>query len=180
MTYDFTTASSHKTNFNAPLFIYEGDLNVDAAVKSYLMGGVPADKIVLGVRFVGTGWQGVGSTNNGLYQPDGGAAQGTWDESGAPTGSFGYEDIEDNYLPSYTRSWDSEAQAPWLYNGGTGIMLSYEDPQSLPSKADYVRTNQLGGLMIWELSADDAQHTLLNALAALLGYRSAPRGTQQL
>jgi len=179
--YDFAVASSRKTNFNAPLFTDKGDLNVSAAVNSYLAAGVPANKIVVGVRFVGTGWQGVGPTDNGLYQTDTGAAPGTWDAPGAkPSGSFGYQDIEDNYLPSYTRSWDSEAQAPWLYNGGTGIMLSYEDPQSLPSKADYVRTNQLGGLMIWELSADDAQHTLLNALAALLGYRSAPRGTQQL
>jgi chitinase len=168
MTYDFTTASSHKTNFNAPLFIYEGDLNVDAAVKSYLMGGVPADKIVLGVRFVGTGWQGVGSTNNGLYQPDGGAAQGTWDESGAPTGSFGYEDIEDNYLPSYARSWDKEAQAPWLYNADTGIMISYEDPQSLTAKVNYAVSNGLGGVMIWELGADDREGTLVNAVAATL------------
>jgi chitinase len=96
-TYDFTTARSAVTNFNAPLFTHKGDNNVDAAVKSYLGGGVPADKIALGVRFVGTGWQGVGSTNNGLYQPDTGPAPGTWDAAGsAPSGSFGYQDIEDN------------------------------------------------------------------------------------
>jgi hypothetical protein len=61
----------------------DSDNNVDAAVKSYLGGGVPADKIALGVRFVGTGWQGVGSTNNGLYQPDTGPAPGTWDAAGS-------------------------------------------------------------------------------------------------
>src|SRR5271170_1821622 len=63
-TYDFTTAHSAVTNFNAPLFTNKGDRSVDAAVKSYLTGGVPAEKIVMGVRFVGTGWTGVGSTNN--------------------------------------------------------------------------------------------------------------------
>ena len=46
-TYDFTTARSAVTNFNAPLFTHEGVNNVDAAVKSYLGRGVPADKIAL-------------------------------------------------------------------------------------------------------------------------------------
>jgi chitinase len=170
-TYDFTTASSLKTNFVAPLFTSEGALNVNAAVTSYLGAGVPADKIVMGVRFVGTGWQGVGPANNGLYQTDTGPAPGTWDQPGAaPSGSFGYQDIEDNYLPSYTRSWDDEAQVPWLYNADTGIMISYEDPESLTAKADFVLSNQFGGIMIWELAADDDQDTLVNAIAAALPY----------
>jgi chitinase len=142
MAYDFSVASSLKTNFNAPLFTETGDLNVNWAVNSYLAAGVPPDKVVVGVRFVGTGWQGVGPTNNGLYQPDTGPAPGTWDLPGAaPSGSFGYQDIEDNYIPSYTRSWDNEAQVPWLYSASTGKMLSYEDPQSLAAKANYVLAN---------------------------------------
>jgi chitinase len=148
MTYDFSTASSHETNFVAPLFTYQGALNVNAAVTSYLGSGVPAAKIVLGVRFVGTGWQGVGPTNDGLYQTDAGPATGTWDLPGAtPSGSFGYQDIEDNYLPSYTRRWDGEAQVPWLYNADTGIMISYEDPESVTTKTNFVLSNQLGGIM---------------------------------
>jgi chitinase len=47
-------------------------------------------------------------------------------------------------------------------------MITYEDPQSLGVKADYVRSNNLGGVMIWHLSADDAQHALLNALYSQL------------
>ncbi len=166
--YDFSTASSSKTNFNAPLFTVKGDLSVDAAVKSYLAGGVPAEKIVLGVRFVGTGWQGVEPTNNGLYQDDSGPAQGSWDKPGSSTGSFGYQDIEDNYLPVYLRSWDTEAEVPWLYNADSGIMISYEDTESLTAKASYAVSNGLGGVMIWELGADDSAGTLVNAVAAAL------------
>jgi chitinase len=169
MTYDFSTAFSRETNFVAPLFTHDGALNVNAAVNSYLGAGVPAGKIVLGVRLVGTGWQGVGSTNNGLYQAETGPAPGTWDLPGAtPSGSFGYQDIEDNYLPSYTRRWDREAQVPWLYNADAGIMISYEDPESLTAKANYLLSNQLGGAMIWELAADDDQDTLVNTIAAAL------------
>ena len=169
-TYDFTTARSAVTNFNAPLFTHKRDNNVDAAVKSYLGGGVPADKIALGVRFVGTGWQGVGSTNNGLYQPDTGPAPGTWDAAGsAPSGSFGYQDIKDNYLPTYTRSWDEEAQVPWLYDADAGIMISYEDLESLTSKVNYAVSNGLSGIMIWELGSDDSAGTLVNTVGSALG-----------
>jgi chitinase len=102
MTYDFSTASSHKTNFAAPLFTHESALNVNAAVNTYLGAGVPADKIVLGVRFVGAGWQGVGPTNNGLYQADTGPRAGDLGSAGAaPSGSFCYQDIENNYLQLY-------------------------------------------------------------------------------
>ena len=43
-------------------------------------------------------------------------------------------------------------------------MISYEDPQSLSLKAGYATAKGLGGIMIWELAADDDQHTLLNSL----------------
>jgi GH18 family chitinase len=59
---------------------------------------------------------------------------------------------------------------PWLYNADTGIMISYEDPESLTAKADFVLSNQFGGIMIWELAADDDQDTLVNAIAAALPY----------
>jgi len=180
-TYDFAVASSRTTNFNAPLFATKGALDVNDAVNSYLGAGVPPDKIVMGVRFVGTGWQGVGPTNNGLHQTvTGGPAPGTWDAPGAPpSGSFGFQDIEDNYLPAYTRSFDDEAQAPWLYNAGTGIMISYEDPQSLTAKAGYVLSKQLGGVMIWELAADDNAATLLNAIVSTLGSGTGGAGSAQ-
>ena len=86
----------------------------------------------------------------------------------APSGSFGCHDIEYNYLASYTPSWDDEAQVPCLYNPDTGIMISYEDPESLTAKANYMLSNQLGGIMIWELAADDDQDTLVNTIAAAL------------
>jgi hypothetical protein len=57
-------------------------------------------------------------------------------------------------------------------------MISYEDPQSLLLKANYVQSNGLAGAMIWELSADDDQHTLLNILAGALPLGdNVPTGT---
>ena len=173
MTYNFAVTTSQLTNFVAPLYEAKDDPtatrashNVDAAVKAYLAANVPADKVVVGVRFVGTGWQGVTHVGNGLYQRNGGAAPGTWDKPGsAPSGSLTYQDIEENYLGRYTEFWKNDAQVPWLYNAATGIMISYEDEESTGLKADYVLTNGLGGIMVWQLAADDHGHSLINRIS---------------
>ena len=115
-------------------------LNTDAAIRAYLAGGVPAGKLVMGVPFNGRGWQGVANINNGLYQNSTGVPPGTWE-----AGSFDYKDIKANYLPSYTRFWSTEAKVPWLYHPATGIMISYDDPESLGYKADYIKNQQLAG-----------------------------------
>jgi chitinase len=141
--------------------------NVDTAVRGYLNAGVPAGKLVVGVPFYGRGWTGVPDTNHGLYQPDGGAAtdahvpKGVWSD-----GAIAYGDLAKYYLGTATRYWDDQGQVPWLYDPTAQLFVTYEDPQSLGLKAGYVISNGLGGVMIWHLSDDDAQHTLVNALAA--------------
>ena len=144
--------------------------------KRQLKAGVPANKLVLGVRFVGTGWRGVGNANNGLYQTNQGPAQGTWDAAGKPpSGSFGFADLEQNYIGKFSRFFHADAQVPWLFQPTAAVMISYEDQQSLTVKAKYVQSNQLAGVMIWDLSADDSRSTLLNALAGVFGTMPGPQ-----
>lgn len=172
MTYAFHGTWSAITNFNAPLFSSSSDpssiiqrlaYNTDAAVLAYLAAGVPAAKLVVGVPFYGSGWKGVPDTNHGLYQHATGIPAGT-----RSAGIFEYQDLQANYLGTYTRYWHDEAKVPWLYNPATGIMITYDDPESLGAKADYVRSQNLGGVMAWELSTDDRAHSLVNALHAHL------------
>jgi chitinase len=171
MTYDFHGTWEATTNFNAPLFLSSTDpspadvrasFNVDAAVEAYLAAGVPADKVVMGMAFYGRGWAGVGPAGDGLYQQSSGAAQGKF-----AAGSFDYGEL-DAYLATYTRHWHDEAKVPWLYDPATGIMISYDDPESIGLKADYVNERGLGGAMIWELSGDDDAGSLLEAARARL------------
>jgi chitinase len=175
MSYDFTVASSNITDFVAPLNPYDPAItkhalaNVASSLQGYLDAGVPSNKLVLGTRFVGTGWQGVVDAGNGLYQQNAGPALGTWDAAGgAPSGSFGYQDLMQDYLGSYTRSWHDDAKVPWLYSPDAGVFISYEDLQSLQFKAGYVTQSQLGGIMIWHLGADDDKHSLVSAIASAL------------
>lgn len=168
MAYDFHGTWDATTHFNAPLYAIKDDpaqdeasrrLNVDAAIQTYLAAKVPPGKIVLGVSFTGRGWGGVKKINNGLFQPMKTIPKGTWEE-----GVFDYKDIAANYLGRVTRYWNVEAEVPWLYDERSGIMISYDDPQSLLAKARYAREKQLGGIMIWELNADNSKQSLLNAV----------------
>ena len=171
MTYDFHGGWDPVTNFNAPLYPHPSDpygeymqtrFNADYAVNGYLASGVPSGKIVMGMPFYGRGWSGVPNLNNGLFQQAGGVPQGTWE-----SGMFDYWDLKENYLANgYTRHWSEESKVPWLYSPQTGIMISYDDPQSLGIKAEYVKDNQLGGVMFWEFSGDDSEDSLLNSLVA--------------
>ncbi|MBF6593818.1 MAG: hypothetical protein IVW51_05130 [Thermaceae bacterium] len=87
---------------------------------------------------------------------------GTWQR-----GAIRYGDLE-KYYGSYSRYWQSETLEPWLYSPSSGIFITYEDLDSVAAKADYVVAHGLGGIMVWHLSDDDAQHSLINALLAHL------------
>ncbi|HPE70933.1 MAG TPA: glycosyl hydrolase family 18 protein [Candidatus Competibacter sp.] len=171
MSYDFHGSWENTTNFNAPLFDPASALSIHAAVQAYLNAGVPAKKIVVGVPFYGRGWDGVSNTNDGLYQGSTGIPMGTWEQ-----GFFDYWDVKNNYLPFYDRHWSENADVPWLFNFGQGLWISYDDPQSICLKAGYIVNQQLGGAMIWELSADDTGHpeSLLNTLHDCLVNETPP------
>ena len=57
---------------------------------------------------------------------------------------------------------------PWLHDQKGGGMMSYDDPESIGWKTDFVVANGLGGVMIWELSGDDEQTSLLTAISSRL------------
>ena len=68
---------------------------------------------------------------------------------------------------NYVRYWDDVAKVPWLYNATKKEWITYEDPQSMRLKGEYIVAQNLGGAMLWELSNDDG--TLLDALRSGLG-----------
>ncbi len=163
MAYDFNGPWGGATGFNAPMRRPEGDpspagFDVDTAVRAYLDGGVPPDRLVLGVPFYGRSFAGA-TGGDGLGQPFRGPGDGTWEP-----GVIDWSDLAANYLPRMTRRWHDAAQVPWLHDPATGLFISYDDAESLAIKRDHARGLGLGGVMIWELSADDDAGTLLRAV----------------
>ena len=134
----------------------------DQAVQGYLAAGVPTDKLVLGVPFYGHGWRETQDQNDGLFQPYGDLA--------GEEGTFRYRDLG-LFMGSMDHHWDDDAKAAWLFLPANGLMISYDDAETLRAKAQYIIDQGLGGVMFWELGGDDDEHTLSQALHAALSGR---------
>ena len=156
MTYDLWGSWDRMTNLQAPLnrprSAPKGSerRNVRDSVQRYLDGGVPAQKLVVGIPLYGRGVQGVADVNRGLFQRHRGPAHGTWGDE-----MFSFRDLTRNYFDRYPCYWDDVAKAGWLFAPQeNGLMISFEDRRSAGLKADYVRCAGLGGIMVWELTLD--------------------------
>lgn len=158
MTYDmrggFQVLTGHHTN----LYTATGDLfriSTDASVKLFERAGVPKDKIVIGAAFYSRMWKNVPDVQAGLHQMAG------------TSGGYGpdYTELAADYIGTsgYTRYWDDEAKAPYLFDGST--FISYDDEQSIAHKCDYVIREGLAGIMFWEYGCDRT-HVLLEAIRA--------------
>ncbi|MGL4773357.1 MAG: glycoside hydrolase family 18 protein [Clostridium sp.] len=156
MTYDlrggFQVLTGHHTN----LYTSTGDLfriSCDTAVKMFVNAGVPREKLILGVAFYSRHWKGVPNVNNGHLQ------------MAETVGGFGsnYDDLKENFINKngFTRYWDDEAKAPYLFNGSE--FISYDDSESIMHKGAYVKENDLLGLMFWLYDADSTGE-LLNSV----------------
>ncbi len=165
MTYDLYHGNDKQTGHHSPL--HQSDKGTHArngsadAVEGHIRAGVPAGKIVLGLPFYGRGWADANDQNKGLYQPATGKHS-----------FISYDDLVANYINKngFTRHWDDDAKAPYLWNPTSHTFISYADPESLTYKVDYVRAKKLAGVMFWEYKHDLQQKgVLLNTLVQHLG-----------
>ena len=63
----------------------------------------------------------------------------------------------------FDRYWDGNARAGWIFDGTT--FWTFDDPKAMKQKALYVRQQNLGGIMFWELSGDTPDGELIDAIA---------------
>jgi chitinase len=153
MNYDYAGPWSKTTGIIAPLYTDIADPtapgSVDATITAYKNAGVPSYKILMGIPFYAYGWNQVPPENHGLYQ------------SGvAIHGDKSYSFVRE-LIPNSTLYRDPRTQAPWLYDGQT--FWTFEDPTSIRFKVNYSQHQKLGGIMIWELSGDMPDASLLTA-----------------
>jgi chitinase len=156
MTYDYHTGGSI-AHFNAPVFPAANDptpeLTVDASMRAFRAGGVPADKLLVGIPFFARVYGGVPNVNGGFLQHSSGQPA-DWRDSDGDWRRLARTRLRD---PRYVRHWESSAQVPWLYDPKSGTWISYDDPEAVRAKMKYVRDHALGGVVIWEIGADDGQ-----------------------
>lgn len=180
MTYDFNGGWSATSGHNAPL--YEDPkataagvhpYNIKAAINGHLSNGVPADKLVMGLPFYGRAWGGCNEETNGAMRDNGGYQKCTPGKAGGnlEPGMYDYQYLEENFVNKngFLRYWNDFAKVPYLYNNEAAEIISYDDAESLTHKVNFIKELGLAGAMIWELSQDDAESTLLTTVANGLG-----------
>lgn len=149
MSYDFfnslTPTTGHHAGLYKALTAASTDRDADSSIKQHLAAGIPAEKIVLGVAFYGRGFTDVRAIEHGLNQP-----------YGRFESAHDYAELANSLVgrQGFVRYWDDAAKAPYLWNSVSRTFISYDDPQSLRAKAQYVKQHHLGGMMFWELSED--------------------------
>jgi chitinase len=189
MTFDFHGSWDPITDFNSPLGFDPAEpavgggaiqwtWNTAGSVAYFLLNGVPASKLVLGIPFYGKEYVGVGAANHGLYQPHGAAPAndsptfhdlvdtGLADANLVPIGPTAVRG-DGTAVNGFTRYYDAFAAAPWLYNptlnGGT--FVSYVDPRAVAQRIALVSALGLRGAFAWEVSNDDNANDLVDAMS---------------
>ncbi|GHA31379.1 glycosyl hydrolase family 18 protein [Photobacterium aphoticum] len=165
MTYDLNGGWSNVTGHNSPLYPYPEEefegLNLDT-LKNWMVNvkGIPSQKINFGAAFYGRGVQTTESTaylgaptdkRNVNFSVDGPSVSAVdLDNWKAFEGQPNY-----NYIIKQTgweHMWDANAEVPYAVKGK--YFLSYDDPEAMRKKAQYIVDNDLGGIIVWQVHGD--------------------------
>ncbi|KAI8969124.1 chitinase [Mycotypha africana] len=158
MAYDYAGSWDNVCGHQAAC--YNCPLNTNQAVNDYLAAGVPSQKLVVGLPMYGRGF----SNTDGPQCAYQGVPQGTWE-----AGLFDYNCLP---KPGATEYTDMEKLASWSYDPNLREFITYDTPEVISAKCNYIKQNNLGGAMFWELSADrhpEDPRNLVNAVYNVLG-----------
>ena len=148
MTYDSNTDSTvagHHTHlFESKAPGCPRIQSADHNIKIMVEAGVPIEKILIGVAFYSHRWDQVPDVNHGLYQNT------PFKNMFGPSYTEIALKFEDKM--GYTKYWDEDAKAPFLYNGTT--FISYDDPKSVRLKCEYALEHNMAGAFYWVHDTD--------------------------
>ncbi|XP_052068082.1 chitinase-3-like protein 1 isoform X1 [Mytilus californianus] len=160
MTYDFVedynTVTSHNSPFNDSA-IY--GFNVDYAVKMWLNGGAPKEKLIMGLPSYGRSFTLSNTMETGLGAPS--IGRGTAGPYTREKSVLAYYEICSKIqTENWTEVWLDKQQVPYAYHGNQWV--GFDNLRSIEIKVNYIISNNLGGAMVWAIDLDDFNGTCGN------------------
>ena len=159
MTYDLTSGASKITGHHTPL--YNNDIqkqSTDNCVSWLLNHHVPAEKLIVGAAFYARVWEKVADVNNGFWQ------------TGAFKHFIPYKNFETFFSDTagFKYHFDEKAKAPFYYSSTRQLFGTFDNPESIRFKSEYIRKKKLGGIMFWELTLDKSKDGLVDEISKTL------------
>lgn len=163
MSYDMTGSYDGVTGHHTALY---GARSADTAVKYLRAVGVPSGKITIGSPLYSHGWKNVNLTGDLVGASASGKNEGgdmLWRNIAslplAPDGEKGWHE-----------GYDESADAAYLWNDNPASkhyanFLTYESARSLDAKIRYIKSQSLGGLIVWETSGDGDGFPMLKRMS---------------
>ncbi|KAL2091137.1 hypothetical protein ACEWY4_013400 [Coilia grayii] len=179
MTYDYHGSWQSVTGENSPLYQGNGNpaYNIAFTMSYWISQGAPADKLLLGFETAGRSFRLSSAANTGIGAPASGPA---------PAGPFtrqagvlAYYEICTLLNQGATAAWDAPQSVPYAYNSQL-TWVGYDNIQSVQTKVQWLKQNQLGGAMVWTLDMDDfsgtfcrqGRYPLINTIKGNLGSQT--------
>lgn len=159
MTYDLVGGYSTVTGHHTPLKDNLPDQqSVQKCVNWLLQHKVKSTQLIVGAAFYARVWANVLPQNNGLYN------------SGNFKRGVSYKNFKTYFTDStgFKYYWDKKAKAPYRYSESQQLFATFDNKRSVAAKAKFVKRNNLGGVMFWELSDDKTFGGLLDKISKKL------------
>lgn len=159
MTYDLD-GCDRRTGHHSALYRKFPGQCVDRGVRILQKMGVPKEKLVVGSPLYSHGGDGVKADKNGNVLC---VRCGHRDFNGI----IMWHDIKDfetqavkTGVPGWHTGYDAKASGAYIWNddpgsGYFGRYMTYESEHSLDVKLDYIKTQGLGGIIVWQADGDD-------------------------
>ncbi len=153
MAYDVYGGWGDHTGMNAPLTgDPSGDNSVAKLTKQWLDGGIPPEKLVLGMPTYGRSFEGVDHPEPNSKTTGAGIKGRCTGEKGF-LASYEVNDLIES--GQYKAYWDSVSGTPYAFDAEGRGWITYDDVRSIKLKVDFVMDNNLGGAMFWAIDLDD-------------------------
>ncbi|KAK6350504.1 hypothetical protein TWF718_003695 [Orbilia javanica] len=132
----------------------------------FLKTFVKPGKLVMGMPLYGRGF----ANTDGPGKPYSGGGAGHWE-----AGIWDYKDLP---LAGSQVNEDPDIIAAWSYDSAAKLMVSFDTPNVVKWKAQYIKANELGGAMWWDTSGDKvSSESLVQTVVDTLGALDATRNT---
>ena len=151
-----SSVSAHQAN----MFTGDKELstpyNPAQAVSDLLDNDIAPEKILLGLPLYGRGFANTDGLGQSFF--------------GSPPGDFkkGIRDYKNLPPPGADVRFDPAANAAYSYDEKKKELFSFDNPDSVSKKSNFIQTQELGGAMFWEASGDRRDEGSLTTLVSSL------------